>query len=394
MRILVGVTGGVAAYKAVSLVRLLVEQGHDVKVIPTANAQRFVGDATFEAISKNTVDSNLYSDVAEVKHVALGQSADLIIVAPATASFLARAASGFADDLLSNAMLASTAPVLVAPAMHTEMWSNAATQANVATLRARGIHVLEPEVGRLTGSDSGKGRLPDPASIAEAALALVKPQDLSGMRIVVTAGGTREPIDPVRFIANRSSGKQGIAIARAAEARGATVTVIAANLAPDLVAKQVDVSTASELQEQLDAAWGSFDVLIMTAAVSDYRVVESSTSKLKKSSFGAEPVLKLTQNPDILAELSIRRGESKHPLLIGFAAETATSPELEHIALAKLNSKGVDIIVANDVSNSSVFGSDENSVVILDKTGKGLQISGSKPKCAEAILDALVSLNK
>ncbi|MEY4492389.1 MAG: hypothetical protein RL085_800, partial [Actinomycetota bacterium] len=230
-RIVLGVTGGIAAYKATAIIRLLTEAGHSVKVIPTQNALRFIGATTLEALSHNAVDPDLYTDVDSVKHIALAQEADLVIVAPATASFLARLASGVADDLLGNTLLATTAPVLVAPAMHTEMWFNAATQANVATLTSRNITILEPDAGRLTGEDSGVGRLPEPEVIVETALGLLQTQDLIGQHFVITAGGTQEPIDPVRYIGNHSSGKQGIAIAKAAAHRGAKVTLIGANIA-------------------------------------------------------------------------------------------------------------------------------------------------------------------
>jgi phosphopantothenoylcysteine decarboxylase/phosphopantothenate--cysteine ligase len=236
VRVVLGVTGGIAAYKATGIIRLLTEAGHDVKVIPTANALRFIGATTLEALSHNSVDPDLYTDVEAVKHVELGQTADLVIVAPATASFLARMASGLADDLLMNTLLATKAPILVAPAMHTEMWQNPATVANVATLRQRGIEILEPAVGRLTGADSGPGRLPEPEEIVAAALALSAPQDLSGKRFLITAGGTQEPIDPVRFLGNHSSGKQGIALATEATKRGAKVTLIAANVSESIPA--------------------------------------------------------------------------------------------------------------------------------------------------------------
>ncbi|MFY7819599.1 MAG: bifunctional phosphopantothenoylcysteine decarboxylase/phosphopantothenate--cysteine ligase CoaBC, partial [Rhodoluna sp.] len=324
MRILVGITGGIAAYKAVGVVRLLVEAGHDVKVIPTANALRFVGAATLEAISKNTVDPDLYTDVADVKHVELGQSAELIIVAPATASFIARTAAGLGDDLLSSSILASKAPILVAPAMHTEMWENPSTVANVATLRARGINVLEPAVGRLTGEDSGKGRLPEPHQIVEAALNLFVQQDLAGVKVLITAGGTREPIDSVRFIGNNSSGLMGLALYKAAKRRGADVRLIAANLQGGLTEGQVDVSTAEELRVALGELAPSTDVLIMTAAVSDYRIESPSASKLKKADLGATPTLNLVENPDLLAEVAAQRPLSSKQILVGFAAETLT----------------------------------------------------------------------
>lgn len=393
MRILVGITGGIAAYKSVGLVRLLAETGHDVKVIPTSNALRFIGSATLEAISKNTVDPDLYTDVADVKHVELGQSADLIIVAPATASFLSRMAAGLADDLLSSSILASRAPVLVAPAMHTEMWENEATRANVETLRSRGYSVLEPSTGRLTGADTGKGRMPEVEQIAEAALGLLVEKDLVGLRILVTAGGTREPIDAVRYIANSSSGVMGLALAKAARARGAEVTFIAANMSPSFDA-QIDVSTASELRASIHERFETQDAVIMAAAVSDYRVAEVSDVKLKKADLGAKPTIELIENVDILAELGSMRTDSLHPTLIGFAAETLHEDELVVAARQKLASKKVDLIVANDVSNGAIFGSDQTSVSLVAYDGPTAQFSGDKRQAANLVLDALISLRK
>lgn len=386
MRILVGITGGIAAYKAVGVVRLLVEAGHDVKVIPTANALRFVGAATLEAISKNTVDPDLYTDVADVKHVELGQSADLIIVAPATASFIARTAAGFGDDLLSSSILASRAPILVAPAMHTEMWENPSTVANVATLRARGIYVLEPAVGRLTGQDSGKGRLPEPEQIVEAALNLFVPQDLAGVKVLITAGGTREPIDSVRFIGNHSSGLMGLALYKAAKSRGADVRLIAANLEAGLTEGQVDVSTTEELRVALGELAPTTDVLIMAAAVSDYRIEKPSSSKLKKADLGSTPTLNLVENPDLLAEVAAHRPLSSNQILVGFAAETLTGEELVASAHKKLRSKNVDLIVANDVSHGAVFGRESTSIKLVSENSES-SFDGTKLEAANAILN-------
>lgn len=390
MRIVVGITGGIAAYKAVTLVRNLVERGHEVKVIPTENALRFVGAATLEAISKNTVDPDLYSDVADVKHVELGQTADLVIVAPATASFLARTAAGIADDLLSNVVLATNAPIVVAPAMHTEMWQNAATQANLKTLSSRGIFVLEPAEGRLTGSDSGKGRLPEPEEIADAALTIAAHgRDLTGLRILITAGGTREPIDAVRFISNHSSGKQGLAIAMAAKARGAEVTVIAANLDPSSVIDQVAVSTAQELALAVEERRGSADIIIMAAAVSDYRVENPAPHKLKKAELGQSLQLTLVQNDDILAGLAQARGSAKLPLIVGFAAES-DGELLEQLALEKIARKGCDLLVANDISDSKVFGTNTNSVIFVDSHQTVLgRTAGSKLEVAQELLSLI-----
>ena len=393
MRVVLGVTGGIAAYKATGIIRLLTEAGHEVKVIPTANALRFIGATTLEALSHNSVDPDLYTDVESVKHVELGQSADLVIVAPATASFLARMASGLADDLLMNTLLATKAPVLVAPAMHTEMWQNPATVANVATLRSRGIEVLDPAVGRLTGADSGPGRLPEPDEIVAAALTLVAPQDLTGKRILISAGGTQEPIDPVRFLGNHSSGKQGIAIAVEASKRGALVSLIAANVTEPIPAlhEVIRVSTAAELSNAIDDRLGKVDAVIMTAAVADFRVESAANTKLKRSELGDEITLKLVANPDILAGLVTRiRNEKLSVVSVGFAAETAVNTnELQKLAERKLEAKGCDILVSNNVSGGAVFGADHNSVIVLTKTGSVTARDGSKTAIANHILDVL-----
>jgi len=393
MRVVLGVTGGIAAYKATGIIRQLTEAGHDVRVIPTANALRFIGATTLEALSHNSVDPDLYTDVESVKHVELGQSADLIIVAPATAAFLARMASGLADDLLMNTILASKAPILVAPAMHTEMWQNAATVANVETLRSRGLQVLDPAVGRLTGADSGPGRLPEPEEIVAAALALAAPQDLAGKRLLITAGGTQEPIDPVRFLGNHSSGKQGIALATEATARGAAVTLIAANVSEPIPALHnlVRVSNAAELAQAVSAKLADCDAVIMAAAVADFRVETAADTKLKRSELGDEINLKLVANPDILAGLVKRvEAEGLDVTTVGFAAETSASQnELQKLAEHKLEAKGCDILVANNVSAGAVFGADENSVLVLTKSGSVTARDGSKRAIAAHILDVL-----
>ncbi|MFM5903782.1 MAG: bifunctional phosphopantothenoylcysteine decarboxylase/phosphopantothenate--cysteine ligase CoaBC [Microbacteriaceae bacterium] len=388
MRILVGITGGIAAFKAVSLVRLFTENGHEVKVVPTENALRFVGKTTLEALSKNAVDSDLYTDVADVKHIELAKWAELVVIAPATASFIARTAAGIADDLLSNVVLATEAKVLVAPAMHTEMLLNAATQANLKTLRARGIEILEPESGRLTGSDSGPGRLPEPEQIFDAALALTSIKDLAGKVFVVTAGGTREAIDPVRYITNASSGKQGLAIAKEAHRRGAIVHLVAANLDTNLPFATTNVISASDLATALETI-GGFDVLVMAAAVSDYRVASPASSKIKKASVGEQMSIELVQNPDILRDICSKSGRG---IVVGFAAETISdSAELEREARAKLERKGCEILVANDVSGGRVFDQDSNDVLILS-AGEGTSaISGNKTEVANAILDHVVA---
>ncbi len=396
MHIVLGITGGIAAYKATSIIRLLTEAGHSVKVIPTQNALRFIGATTLEALSHNAVDPNLFTDVDSVKHINLAQEADLVIVAPASASFLARYAAGIADDLLANVLLATKAPVLVAPAMHTEMWLHEATVANVETLRSRGVRVLTPASGRLTGEDTGIGRLPEPEAIVEAALALQSPDsDLVGKRILITAGGTREAIDPVRYIGNHSSGKQGVALAREASRRGASVTLVAANLAATPAGVDlVQADTAIAMEQAVNRLIELHDVFISAAAVSDFRVAEVSPTKLKRSQLGDQINLKLIANPDILAGVVARvRNEGLNLQTVGFAAETAgTDWALAELAKSKLSSKGCDVIVANDVSESAVFGSDQNDALIITKSGTTRRITGTKTEVASAVLDILSEL--
>ena len=398
LNVIVGITGGIAAYKATAIIRGLTEAGHSVKVIPTQNALRFIGATTLEALSHHTVDPDLYTDVDSVKHVALGQEADLIVVAPASAAFLGRFAAGIADDLLLNTLLASKAPVLLAPAMHTEMWQNPATQDNVATLRARGISVLEPDSGRLTGSDSGPGRLPEAEAIVSTALSLVELSSvhtlasgsLSGKHFLISAGGTREAIDPVRYIGNHSSGKQGLAIAHAAKAAGARVTLVAANIQQPVsgVDTVINVSTAKELAAVIDEQLGQADVLVMTAAVADFRVEFPQTQKIKRSDIGNSLELKLIANPDILAEaVEFIEAQKLDCLTVGFAAETAGSLErLASLATMKLASKGCDLIVANDVTEGAVFGADHNTVYLLDQSGESAHATGTKQHVAAAIV--------
>ena len=397
MHILVGVTGGIAAYKAAGVIRGFTELGHTVKVLPTQNALRFIGATTLEALSHNVVDSDLYSDVESVKHIALAQEADLIVVAPATAAFIARYAAGIADDLLLNVLLATKAKVVVAPAMHTEMWQHPATVKNIETLRSRGVLVLDPAVGRLTGDDSGPGRLPEPEEIVAFALASHSKQDLVGIRVTVAAGGTREPIDTVRFIGNRSSGKQGLAIADAAASRGADVKVIAINLDQDIsrFKDAIRVSTTSELSKALDESLDQTDVLLMPAAVSDFRVEEVSTGKLSRSESEVFD-LKLVANPDLIANLAKKiSSNSNKCLLIGFAAEVLETPgdktELGERAQAKLARKAIDLVVANDVSNGAVFDEDNNDVLIAS-TSSISSVRGSKLEVANAILDEVINL--
>ncbi|MEY4981035.1 MAG: hypothetical protein RL174_373 [Actinomycetota bacterium] len=399
MRVVVGITGGIAAYKATSIVRLLTEAGHTVKVVPSQNALRFIGATTLEALSHNTVDADLYTDVADVKHIELGKTADLVIVAPATASFIARTAAGIADDLLGNVILATNAPVVIAPAMHTEMWLNQATVDNVAKLRERGVVVIEPASGRLTGSDTGIGRLPEPEEIVEQALRAVPAGDLNGHRLLITAGGTQEAIDPVRFIGNRSSGKQGIAIASEAVRRGASVTLIASNIdeIPDGVGDVILARTALDVANAVNEQLPLHDALIMAAAIADYRIENQSPLKLKRGELGARISLDLVANPDILKSAIERiKTEGLKVVSVGFAAETAGSEDaLTRLAQRKLIEKGCDILVANDVSGGAVFGSENNSVLILTASGSATGRSGSKKATANQLLDMLAdSLSK
>jgi len=391
MNVVVGITGGIAAYKAVGVVRALVLAGHDVHVVATENALRFVGRPTLEAISRNTVHSDLYEGVAEVRHVAVGQAADLIVVAPATANSIAKLAAGMADDLLGNTILASTAPLVIAPAMHTEMWQNPATVANIATLRSRGVTVVGPASGQLTGKDSGPGRMSEPDDIVAAALSVGRPRDLAAKKVVVSAGGTREPLDPVRFIGNRSSGRQGVALALAAAARGADVTLVAANLeisAPEGIAV-VNVSTTLELEAAMRTASPGADVVIMAAAVADYRPESVAEGKIKKESQGDTLELRLVKNPDILQGLVAQRADDQ--VIVGFAAETESDDTaLLALARAKVARKGCDLLVVNRVGWTEGFATEGNAVVILDRAGDIVgEASGSKRSVADHVLDAV-----
>jgi phosphopantothenoylcysteine decarboxylase/phosphopantothenate--cysteine ligase len=408
LTVVVGVSGGIAAYKAVSVVRGLVVRGHDVHVVPTEAALRFVGLPTFEAISRNPVHTSVFDDVAQVRHVALGQAADLVVVAPATAHTLAAIAHGLADDLLGTTILASTAPLVVAPAMHTEMWRNAATVANVELLRSRGVVVVGPDDGPLTGGDSGPGRLSDPEQIVEAALAAVAPaeealpRDLTGRRVVVTAGGTREPLDPVRYLGNRSSGRQGLALARAAASRGASVTLVAAHLDDDVARAAADlpgvevvpVGTASELLDATTASSSGADVLVMAAAVADYRPAEVAGTKIRKDDEGDELTLRLVRTPDVLAALSASRRPDQ--VVVGFAAETVTTTdELVDLGRRKLARKGCDLLVLNPVGWSTGFGTDVSDAVVLGEHGDEVgRVAGSKDEVAHAVLDAVLATGR
>ncbi|MCW2786269.1 MAG: phosphopantothenoylcysteine decarboxylase [Marmoricola sp.] len=398
--VVLGVSGGIAAYKACELLRRFTESGYDVTVVPTAAALQFVGAPTWSALSGKPVSTEVWDDVHLVPHVRIGQTADLVVVAPATADLLAKAAHGLADDLLTTTLLTARCPVVFAPAMHTEMWDHPATAANVATLRERGALVIEPAEGRLTGADTGKGRLPDPAEIYAIATDLLArggslAQDLAGAHVVVSAGGTREYLDPVRFLGNRSSGLQGYALARTAAARGAEVTLIAANVTlPDPAGvKVVRVETTAELQAEVMAAATAADVVVMAAAPADFRPATFTESKIKKAEDGTSPEIRLTQNPDILAGLAQDR---PHPdlVVVGFAAETGdTHGSVMDHARTKLARKGCDLLVVNDVGGGKVFGSEENEAVILGADGSSTSVPrGSKSAVAQAIWDRVAPL--
>ncbi len=408
-RIIVGVAGGIAAYKACSVVRQLSEAGHDVRVVPTESALRFVGAATFEALSGHPVHTGVFDNVPDVPHVRLGQQADLVVVAPATADLLARAAAGRADDLLTATLLTARCPVLFAPAMHTEMWQHPATADNVATLRRRGSVVLEPASGRLTGADTGPGRLPEPAEIATfAELLLVRPDampyDLSGLKFLVTAGGTREALDPVRFIGNRSSGKQGYAVARIAAQRGAEVTLIAGNtagLADPAGVHVVGVTSAAQLHDAVTKHAPDANVLVMAAAVADFRPSHVAGSKIKKTALPAEdatggPTIDLVRTDDVLAGAVRQRADGLLPnmrAIVGFAAETgdANGDVLFH-ARAKLARKACDLLVVNAVGDGRAFEVDSNAGWLLGSDGTEAALEhGSKTLMASRIVDAIAA---
>ncbi|HXL87996.1 MAG TPA: bifunctional phosphopantothenoylcysteine decarboxylase/phosphopantothenate--cysteine ligase CoaBC [Streptosporangiaceae bacterium] len=398
-RVVLGVGAGISAYKAGELLRLLTEAGHRVKVVPTKDALRFVGEATWAGLSGEPVLTDVWTGIAEAPHVKLGQEADLIAVVPATADLMARAAAGMAGDLLTATLLMATCPVVFAPAMHTEMWLHPATQANVTTLRERGAVVIEPAVGRLAGKDSGPGRLPDPAEIfAVITSILSQPEtgnDLSGRRVLVSAGGTREEIDPVRFIGNWSSGAQGYALARTAVARGAEVTVVAANVAlPDPAgAKIIQVTSAREMLTAVTEAAATADAVVMAAAVADYRPATRKAAKIKKDGQQPEPIL-LTENPDILATLAKYRQDKldrthQKQVLVGFAAETDTSPQA---AKAKLARKGCDLLVVNPVGGGLGFGTADNEAVVYGMDGSVTEIPrGPKEALADVVWDLVAA---
>ncbi|HSF97794.1 MAG TPA: bifunctional phosphopantothenoylcysteine decarboxylase/phosphopantothenate synthase [Ornithinibacter sp.] len=430
MKVVLGVAGGIAAYKACSLLRLLTEAGHDVTVVPTAAALQFVGEATWSALSGKPVHTDVWSDITSVPHVRIGQEADLVVVAPATADLLARAATGQANDLLTTVLLTARCPVVMAPAMHTEMWDHPATQANVATLSERGIHIVPPASGRLTGTDTGPGRLPEPEDLYAvcerelAAASSTSPDgggeapradagsaasrggggDLEGLRVVVSAGGTREPLDPVRYLGNRSSGKQGYALALAAAERGADVTLVSSSslAVPDGV-RVVAVETALELQAAMTDAVSGADVVVMAAAVADFRPSVYAGHKIKKSheasadgsADDSAPVVTLVRNPDILAGLVEARGSARSPVIVGFAAETGDGDGsvLEH-GRAKLARKGCDLLVVNEVGVGVTFGQDDTTVHILERGSDQVTDIGpaTKLEVAHAVWDAVTDL--
>lgn len=404
-RIIVGVAGGIAAYKACSVVRQLTEAGHEVRVVPTESALRFVGAATFEALSGHPVRTDVFTDVPEVPHVRLGQQADLVVVAPATADLLARAVAGRADDLLTATLLTARCPVLFAPAMHTEMWLHPATVDNVATLRRRGAVVLEPASGRLTGADSGPGRLPEPEEITTFAELLLArgdamPYDLSGVKMLVTAGGTREALDPVRFIGNRSSGKQGYAVARVAAQRGAEVTLIAghtAGLAEPAGVHVLHISSAAQLHEAVSKHAPDAHVLVMAAAVADFRPANVATAKIKKTNDTTDtPTVDLVRTDDVLAGAVRQRADGQLPnmrAIVGFAAETgdANGDVLFH-ARTKLRRKACDLLVVNAVGDGLAFEVDSNDGWLLGSDGTEVALEhGSKTLMASRIVDAIAT---
>ncbi len=400
MNIVVAVTGGIAAYKAVFLVRLLITAGHDVTVVPTEDALRFVGLPTWEAISRHPVTTSVHDDVSQVRHVALGKRADLVIVAPATANTIAKMAAGIADNLVGTTLLATAAPVVIAPAMHAEMWDHPATRENIRTLRSRGVVIVGPGDGELAGGDSGAGRMSEPEEIAEAALRTVTPGDLEGWRVVVSAGGTREPLDPVRFLGNRSSGRQGVALARAAADRGADVTLVAANVAADVLdvarhprVRVRTVTTAAELGAAMAEEAGVADALVMAAAVADYRPRIVAESKLTKEDT-PNPVIELVENEDIIAGLVAARTRGEAPgeqLIVGFAAETFSDEEnLLARGRRKRERKGIDLLVVNEVGWDRGFEVPDNAVILIGKGGEVAgRFSGTKRLVADGIWDAV-----
>lgn len=367
-----------------------------MRVVPTASALRFVGAPTWEALSGHPVSDSVWSDVPDVPHVTLGRWADVVVVAPATAHLLARAAAGMADDLLTASLLTASGPVLMAPAMHTEMWEHPATRANVATLRSRGVQVIEPAVGRLTGADSGAGRLPEPEEIARHVEQALQPvsRDLVGRRLLISVGGTREDLDPVRFLGNRSSGRQGFALVERALARGAEVTAVVGTVeaAAPSGARIIEATTAARMHEVLRAEQGTADAVVMAAAVADFRPDASAATKIKKSDDHEPEPIRLVRNPDILVDLVAHRPGAQ--VIVGFAAETAASDdELLALARAKVARKGCDLLVVNDVGGERVFGRDDTAVRVISSGGQVLaEASGAKSDAADAVLDEVAKL--
>jgi phosphopantothenoylcysteine decarboxylase/phosphopantothenate--cysteine ligase len=385
-RVVLGVCGGIAAYKAIDVCRRLVDAGAHVVPVLTRGATRFVGEVTFSALASEKVQTSLWDEASPIPHTKLGQGADLVVVCPATARLLSDLRTGRSADLLSATLLATRAPVIVCPAMHTEMWEHPAVQDNIAELLGRGVHVVAPESGRLAGGDVGAGRLASPEAIVAAAEAVFRPLDLAGLSVLVTAGGTREAIDPVRFIGNRSSGKQGAAIARAAAARGAKVTLI--TTVPAAVPAAVDivrVESAADMEAAVQARCEQSDIVVMAAAVADFRPATVADEKIKKH--GGVPAVALEPTPDILAGLGARK--RPHQVLVGFAAETT---DVRANAVDKLRRKGADLIVANDVSLPHVgFEHDTNQVVILGADGTAVEVPlADKNDIAIAVLDAVL----
>ena len=386
--IILGVGGGIAAYKSCDLLRRLLDLGHHVTVVPTPSSLNFVGKATWEALSGRSVTTEVFESVEEVRHISLAKKSDFIVISPATADLIARLASGRADDLLTNVVLASTSEILLVPAMHPQMWSNSATLANVQTLRQRGIHIMEPSVGALTSGDIGKGRLPETHEIiAEIESLLSSANDFAGRKILITAGGTREPIDPVRFIGNRSSGKQGYAIAREAARRGAKVSLIAANsqLADIDGVEIIHVETAQEMLSAVELRFDDCDALFMSAAVADARPLDASDEKIKKSDYQS---IDLVENADILKSLLSKK---KQQIIVAFAAETSHDRDS---ALAKLESKGADILYLNDISAGDIFNSETTYGEIFKRDGSSIKVAKTtKDTLARELLDtALIQL--
>jgi len=400
-RIVLGVSGGIAAYKACELLRRLQSVGHEVTVVPTAAALEFVGVSTWAALSGRPVHTSVFDDVHLVPHVKIGQEVDLVFVAPASADLLARAATGRADDLLTNVLLTAHCPVIFAPAMHTEMWLHPATQANVSTLRSRGAVVVRPDVGRLTGPDAGVGRLPDPAELFAVAVAVLADpdiavraagQDMADLKVVVSAGGTREHLDPVRFLGNSSSGLMGWALARAAALRGAEVRLVAANVGmPAPPGTEVEaVSSTADLAQAMAVVAKDADIAIMAAAPADFTPAAASDTKIKKSADGGLE-LTLVQTVDVLASLVAARTDSQQ-VLVGFAAETPSDGQtLIDLGRAKLARKGCDLLVLNEVGPNLVFGQPDNKIILLTRDGATGPIAGSKDTLAHQIWDEAIA---